>query len=281
MLATVTLVASAIRTQLAFRQLVSMADLRAQANTDDLTGLPNRRALYADIPTRLALAQGQRGALLLLDLDRFKEVNDSLGHHAGDRLLIQVGTRLAEQLRAGDLLGRLGGDEFAVLLADADHDGAVAFARALRTALAVPFTLEGIALETDVSIGIALYPDHGTDVDVLLGRADMAMYRAKTGRVGHHVFTNSDDTRSETRLRTLEELRTALAGRPAGAALPAQDRPGDRRGHGVEALVRWEHPMRGLLVPGQLPRPRRGRRADALPHAGGARAGAGPGRRLA
>ncbi len=248
-LASVTLLGGAVRTHLAFRQLVTMADLRRQATTDDLTGLPNRRALYAEVPALLTAAEGRRGALLVLDLDRFKEVNDSLGHHAGDRLLIQVGIRLAEQLRPSDLLGRLGGDEFAILLADADHDRAVAIAVELRAVLAQPFTLEGIALETDVSIGIALYPDQGRDLDVLLRRADMAMYRAKAGRAGHHVFTNSDDTRTETRLRTLEELRTALASDQL--VLHYQPKVDLETGdvHGVEALVRWNHPTRGLVYP--------------------------------
>jgi len=210
-LAGVTLLAAAARTQLAFRQLVRMADLRRQARTDDLTGLPNRRALYADVPARLAAAGRRPRALLLLDLDRFKEVNDSLGHHVGDRLLVQVGTRLAEHVRDGDLLARLGGDEFAVLLEDTDHDRAVAVAGELRAVLAEPFTLEGIALQTDASVGIALFPDHGDDLTVLLRRADMAMYRAKTARVGQHVYAGADDTRGEERLRTREELRIALA----------------------------------------------------------------------
>jgi diguanylate cyclase len=107
--------------------------------------------------------------LLLLDLDKFKEVNDSLGHHVGDQLLIQVGARLAEQLRDGDMLARLGGDEFAVLLTDTTRGQAVATAVKLRSALAEPFLLEGIALGTDVSIGVSLAPQHGSDLSVLRG----------------------------------------------------------------------------------------------------------------
>ncbi len=248
-LAGVTLIAAAARTHIAYRQLVSMADLRRQARTDDLTGLPNRRTLYADVPDLLAAEPDRPSALLLLDLDRFKEVNDSLGHHAGDRLLIQVGTRLALQLQPGDLLARLGGDEFAILLADADGDRAVTVARELRTVLAEPFILEGIALQTGVSVGIALYPDQGDDLNALLRRADMAMYRAKSGHVGYHVFATTDDTRSEVRLRTLDELRTALA--VDQLVLHYQPKVALETGAvtGVEALVRWNHPQRGLLMP--------------------------------
>ena len=125
-LAGVTLLAAAARTQVAFRQLLRMADLRRQAITDHLTGLPNRRALYVQADARMAEAGCRPQALLLLDLDRFKEVNDSLGHQAGDQLLIQVGARLGEHLRPGDLLVRLGGDEFAVLLDDAGAEQAAA-----------------------------------------------------------------------------------------------------------------------------------------------------------
>jgi diguanylate cyclase (GGDEF)-like protein len=248
-LAGVTLIMTAVRTQLAFRQLVKMADLRRQALTDDLTGLPNRRALYADVPERLAARPLRPGALLLLDLDRFKEVNDSLGHDVGDRLLIQVGTRLSAHLRAGDLLARLGGDEFAVFLDNAGPEQAVAVAVKLRAALAESFTLEGIALQADVSIGIALFPDQGDDLKVLLRKADMAMYKAKTARSGHHVYMSVDNSHGDERLRTLEELRIAL--RDDQLVLHYQPKIDLVTGavNGVEALVRWRHPARGLLYP--------------------------------
>ena len=248
-LAAVTLVAAAARTQLAFRQLQRLPDLRRQTRTDDLTGLPNRRALYADVPVRLHQGRGHRCALLLLDLDRFKEVNDSLGHHVGDRLLVQVGTRLSHELRAGDLLARLGGDEFAILLDGADQDQAVAVAVKLRSVLAEPFTLEGIALQTDVSIGIALFPEQGLDLSVLLRRADMAMYRAKTARAGHRVYTVADNTRGDDRLRTLEELRTALAADQLVVHYQPKVDLVDDEVRSVEALVRWCHPRRGLQYP--------------------------------
>jgi len=191
-LAAVTLLAAAARTQVAFRQLAHMADLRRQeATTDPLTGLANRRALTAEVPARLE-DPGRSRALLLLDLDKFKEVNDSLGHQVGDLLLVQVGARLREQLYPGDLLARLGGDEFAVLLEDAGHDQAVAVAGKLHAALAETFTLDDMAVHSAVSIGIALFPDDGPDLSELLRKADIAMYHAKTSGDGVHVYGSGD-----------------------------------------------------------------------------------------
>ena len=247
-LATLTLIATAGRTQLAFRQLRRLADLRRQATTDDLTGLPNRRAFYTNVSTQLTHT-GTPHALLLLDLDKFKEVNDSLGHHVGDQLLVQAGARLAEQLREGDLLARLGGDEFAVLLSDTTRDQAVAVAVKLRAAIAGPFTLEGIALRTDVSIGLSLAPEHGSDLTVLLRRADIAMYKAKKGRDGYGIYTGADDTVGEERLRTLQELRTALAEDQLTLHYQPKLDLFTNEVRGVEALARWDHPTRGLLYP--------------------------------
>ncbi|TFD00991.1 EAL domain-containing protein [Cryobacterium sinapicolor] len=246
-LASLALVGATIRTILAFRELGRMVNLRTQTRTDDLTGLPNRRALYADVPG--LLSGGHRRALLVLDLDRFKEVNDSLGHDAGDRLLVQVGERLAAQLGPDDLLARLGGDEFAILLAEAGAVEAEAAAVTLLDALAVPFTLAGIALTTTASVGIALYPAQGGDLRVLLRKSDMAMYKAKAARSGHHVYRTSDDSHGDTRLRTLEELRNALTGHELVLHYQPKIELASGAVHGVEALVRWQHPVRGLLFP--------------------------------
>ncbi|MBG6057983.1 diguanylate cyclase (GGDEF)-like protein [Cryobacterium sp. MP_M5] len=223
--------------------------LRVLSRTDDLTGLPNRRAFYADVPGRLGAGDSRRSALLLLDLDRFKEVNDSLGHDVGDRLLVQVGVRLAGALRATDLLARLGGDEFGVLLVNSGHDEAVAVAVKLRAALAEPFLLEGITLHSSASMGIAVHPEQGNDVTALMRKADMAMYKAKSTRSGHHVYQSDDDSHGDVRLRTLQELRTAIA--DDELELHYQPKVDLATGdvQGVEALVRWNHPTRGLLLP--------------------------------
>ena len=230
------------------RQMV----LRRQLRTDDLTGLPNRRALYTAVAGRLAADRAQPRALMLLDLDRFKEINDSLGHDAGDRLLIQVGSRLASELAPGDFLARLGGDEFAILLNDSGRLEAEAAALRLRTALAAPFTLEGISLQTSGSIGIALYPDQGDDLTGLLRKADMAMYKAKSGHSGHHVYRSADNSHGATRLRTLHELRIALAQDQLVLHYQPKIELGTGTVNGVEALVRWNHPTRGLLFPDQF-----------------------------
>jgi diguanylate cyclase (GGDEF)-like protein len=246
-LAAATLIFSSFRTVIAFRELGRMGDLAMLARSDDLTGLPNRRALYAEVPARLAL--GGRNALLLLDLDRFKEVNDSLGHDVGDVLLMQVSRLLGARLGADDLLVRLGGDEFAIFLGNAGREEAEGVAMSLQSALAVPHTLEGISLQTSASIGIALCPDHGDSLGVLMRKADMAMYRAKVRRGGHRVYHPVDDSHGDTRLRTLEELRTALVTNELVLHYqPKIDLPGGEV-RGVEALVRWNHPQRGLLHP--------------------------------
>ena len=184
-LAGVTLLAAGACSQLAFRRLARMADLRRlAAATGDLTGLPNRRALYAKGQARLVEQRRQRQALLMLDLDKFKEVNDSLGHRAGDQRLIQVGGRLGAHLRDADMLARLGGDEFAVLLDDAGQQEAVEVAVKLRAAMDEPFALEDMALHSRVSVGIALFPRDGSGLSALLRKADIAMYKAKTSFKG-------------------------------------------------------------------------------------------------
>jgi diguanylate cyclase len=250
-LATLTQVATAGRTQLAFRQVRRLADLRKQASTDELTGLPNRRAFYARADARLAVP-GAKLALLLLDLDRFKEVNDSLGHLVGDQLLIQIGIRLSEQLREGDLLARLGGDEFAILLTDTTHEQAIAVVVKLRAALAIPHTLEGIALRTDASVGLAFAPEHGNELNVLLRRADIAMYKAKRGRDGHRVYSDVDDAGGAGKLRGLQELHTALAEQQMTLHYQPKLDLVTNEVRDVEALIRWNHPSKGLLYPGSF-----------------------------
>jgi diguanylate cyclase (GGDEF)-like protein len=169
------------------RQLIRQAAAsHHQALHDPLTGLPNRE-LFADRvgqAIRTADRQLRPAALLLLDLDRFKDVNDTLGHHHGDQLLDQVATRLTRVLRQVDTVARLGGDEFAVLLPEVDAEGAPAVAEKLQVALHQPLTLDGVGLDLDASIGIAVYPDHGGDAAELLQHADVAMYAAKQTHAG-------------------------------------------------------------------------------------------------
>ncbi len=250
-LATLTVIATAGRTQLAFQQLGRLADLRRQASTDELTGLPNRRAFYARADAQLA-GDDPDLALLLLDLDRFKEVNDSLGHLVGDQLLIQIGLRLSQELRDGDLVARLGGDEFAILLTGTTREQAIAIAVKLRLAVAVPHTLEGIALRSDVSVGLAFAPEHGTELSVLLRRADIAMYKAKRARDGYRVYSDVDDTAGAGRLRAQQELHLALAEQQMTLHYQPKLDLVTNEVHDVEALVRWNHPTRGLLYPGSF-----------------------------
>ena len=252
-LAGVALLAAAARSQMAFRLLVRMANLRRHdAATDELTGLSNRRALYAEGHTRLAEPHCRRQALLMLDLDKFKEVNDSLGHHTGDQLLFQVAARLRENLREGDFLSRLGGDEFAMLLDDAGHDEAVNAAVKVRAALDEPFALGDATLYIRASVGIAMFPDDTDDdpsLRTLLRKADIAMYKAKASGVGHYVYSGTDNAEGDGRLRTAEELLTAMSGDQL--VLHYQPKVDLATGdvHSVEALVRWDHPTRGLLYP--------------------------------
>jgi diguanylate cyclase (GGDEF)-like protein len=240
----------------ALRSTRLVQKLGYDATHDSLTGLANRRGLYTDGQSRLATTPHRRRALLLLDLDKFKEVNDSLGHHAGDQLLVEVGNRLRGQLRGGDLLARLGGDEFAVLLEDAGRDEAANVAENLRAALAEPFTtragpstLGSLTLHSTVSIGIARFPDDGPDLSTLLRKADIAMYKAKVTGDGHHVYSDTDNADGAARLRTVDELQVAMTSDQF--VLHYQPKIDLESGdvHSVEALVRWNHPTRGLLYP--------------------------------
>jgi diguanylate cyclase (GGDEF)-like protein len=232
---------------------VASRRLRHLALHDELTGLPNRTLLYERVED--ATRSGEPAALLLIDLDRFKEVNDTLGHDHGDRLLEEVARRLERALRRDDTLARLGGDEFAVLLRDVpDRAAAVELAGRLQDALERPFTLNGVVAILEASIGIAHCPDHGSDVNLLVQRADVAMYDAKRGRTRIETYSEDRDPYSAERLQLLAELRAAIAG--GQLVLHYQPKvtlaPGGERVAGVEALVRWDHPTRGLLPPSEF-----------------------------
>ncbi len=254
-LATATLLTAGLRVVLAMRDLRSLAESRRLALTDDLTGLGNRRLFGRDLEQLLARAAGPapagvpgvgRLALLLLDLNRFKEINDSFGHPAGDELLRQIGPRLHAVLRRSDTIARLGGDEFAAVLSAADGEVAVAAARRITEELQRPFTLGRVSLHVTASIGIARYPQDATDAAGLLRCADVAMYAAKAGRRPHAVY-DADRDDSHDRLRLAEDLRAAIRDRELH--LHYQPQLDLRSGvvRSVEALVRWRHPDRGAV----------------------------------
>ncbi len=222
---------------------------------DPLTDLPNR-SLFHDRSQQAILSARRDGtgvALMILDLDRFKEVNDTLGHHNGDLLLQEIGARLRTGLRESDSVARLGGDEFGLLLPHvADGDEAVMLGERVRAVLRRPFTLEGVTLDLEASVGVALYPKHGDDVDTLLQRADVAMYLAKEDRSGCELYAADRDEYSPHRLALAAELRRALDERELVLHYqPKADLTNDRI-VAVEALVRWEHPEHGLLTPDQF-----------------------------
>jgi diguanylate cyclase (GGDEF)-like protein len=233
-----------------FREASSLADSHQLARTDELTGLGNRRSFYDTAQQQLA-AGDSIGALLLLDLDRFKEVNDSLGHHAGDDLLRLVATRLRKNLHGtSEVLSRLGGDEFAVLVVGATSAEAQEVAGGIREVLEPPFSVDGVTVRVNASIGISLFPEQGTEVSALLRRADIAMYQAKASRSGLYVYTPaSDSLHGQHRMRNLEELRTAIFSRALVVHYQPKIDVRTLAVTGVEALVRWQHPTRGLLLP--------------------------------
>jgi diguanylate cyclase (GGDEF)-like protein/PAS domain S-box-containing protein len=227
--------------------------LRHQAMHDGLTDLPNRMMLFDRLADALEAARsdGRLIALLLMDLDRFKEVNDTFGHHFGDVLLKQVAFRLRNQLHIDDTVARLGGDEFAIVLTSALDANAVAMtARRILNSLQQPFVVEGQVLEVGASIGIALYPQHGSDARTLMRRADVAMYATKQSNAGF-TFHERDEQESRVpdQLSLVVEMRTALERNEF--ELYYQPKRHLRSGliTRVEVLIRWNHPQRGLLMP--------------------------------
>ena len=219
---------------------------------DTLTGLPNRALLSDRFEQALRGAQrdGTATGLLLIDLDRFKEINDTFGHHYGDALLTQVGPRLTGVLRGVDTVARLGGDEFAVLLPGVhDVEAVIAVAAKLQTALTEPFHVEGVDLDVEASFGAVLSGAHGTDPSTLLQHADIAMYVAKTQNLGVFAYDPAVDGHSSAKLALLGDLRRSLD--RGELVLHYQPKISISTGEvvGAEALVRWQHPERGLVFP--------------------------------
>ena len=224
-----------------------------QANFDQLTGLPNRHMFLDRLQHEAAHAkrEGACLALLFIDLDHFKQVNDSLGHEKGDMLLRQAARRISERVRATDTVARLGGDEFTVILAGVGQLGGIErVLQELTAALALPFVLDGDTAQVSASVGVALYPADAESSDALLRHADQAMYAAKSaGRNGYSYFTPALQQAAELRRSTVREMRLALAQDQFEVHYQPIIRLCDGSIERAEALLRWRHPQRGLLAP--------------------------------
>jgi len=279
MLAALSLTAVAARFAVTFRDVSALAESHHQTMTDELTGLSNRLAVATALTAATFDEPGstrwdRRGAklgLVLLGLDQFQEISASLGRSVSDELRYRVATRLSRSVRPADLLARVGADEFAVLLNQADLTTTRAQAGALMDALRAPFALDHITVQIDVSIGVAMWPDHCTHPQELLGCAEAAMAHARTMTSHIAVYDAAADLHTNHDGQFIADLRSMLAPDGRGAA-PADSRPGeevpdagmlmcyyqpkieadDDSVHSVEALVRWRHPARGLLLPDQF-----------------------------
>ena len=227
------------------------AKLVHQALHDALTGLPNRTLFHDRVAQGLRRSQrtGLSCAVLLMDLDRFKEVNDTLGHEAGDALLHQLGERIQSCMRAVDTVARIGGDEFGFLLSDVDEQLAKELVARIQLELRNPFTVQGLSLHVEASIGIAVFPEHGDSGEQLLQRADVAMYTAKRAGSGFAFYDANHDDHTPTRLVLVGDLRRALDSRELTVHYQPQVELESGRVAAVEALLRWEHPTHGLLHP--------------------------------
>ncbi len=228
-----------------------VADREREALHDTLTDLPNRTLLRLRMTRAIEehARSGRRFAVLLVDLDHFKDINDTLGHHVGDELIVEVARRIAENLRPGDTVARLGGDEFAIL---ADLDGAadgLGVAQRMLDALEDPFTADSVRLDVQASMGLALHPEHGADVDTLLQRADIALYDAKKQRGSVRLYEPAADDHTPERLVLATELRDGLQADELFLEFQPQVAALTGRTVGLEALVRWRHPRHGVLMP--------------------------------
>jgi diguanylate cyclase (GGDEF)-like protein len=253
-LAAATLIAAGIRSAISLTSLRALTESRRrQAITDQLTGLGNRRALFQLLDDYFAEqadadAIPRTLAFLFVDLNGFKEVNDSFGHPAGDDLLHQLGTRLRGSLREQDLFVRFGGDEFAVALLDANADYAATVAARLTSRLEEPFMLEAVRAKISASIGIAVVPDDANNTNDLMRCADLAMYRAKLAGKCFAIYQEDLDGVGN-RMRLVEELRDAIMQRQLELHYQPQVDLGSGEIVAVEALIRWDHPRLGYIPP--------------------------------
>ncbi len=227
------------------------ADLEKLAVLDPLSGLPNRTLIMDRLQQAIREAKrfGHGIALIMIDLDHFKEVNDTLGHGVGDKLLIAVSNSLRSGLREPDTVGRLGGDEFAVVLPHANLDTALTVVNKLQTQLQKPLLIGDNNFSVDASMGIAVYPEHGDDPSTLLKCADVAMYVAKRNRGEFSVYDSSQDKHNPDRLELLQDLRIAIQEQTISVAFQPKLDLSNNQVTGVEALARWTHPARGVIPP--------------------------------
>lgn len=237
------------QTQLRRQRQQAQRALEHQALHDSLTDLPNRLQLEQRIEA--ALTSAPSAALLLLDIDNFKEFNDTFGHRLGDALLRQVGPRLREQLDAGAVVARLGGDEFGILLPGADVDQAAKVAHAVLR-VNRPFLADDHAFELMACIGIAVFPEHAANSQLLFQRAEVAMYAAKRSGNSYAVYRRDDDPYDASRLELRADLRRAIDQREIVLYYQPQVALATRQVIGVEALARWKHLERGWISPGEF-----------------------------
>ncbi len=227
------------------------AQLAYQTMHDALTGLPNRVLILDRLQNAIIQAKRTNNSVVvfLLDLDHFKDVNDTLGHPVGDLLLQEMGRRLPIVLRQGDTIGRLGGDEFALVLPDTDEVGAWSVARKLLDELTTPFNVDGHNLIVDASLGMAIFPDHGEDDATLLRRADVAMYVAKKGEERIAVYSSATDVFSVERLALMADLRSAIEADQLRLYYQPIVELKTGKVTRAEALARWNHPVKGMIPP--------------------------------
>ena len=226
-------------------------ELEYQATHDSLTGLPNRMMLHQRLDYHLLIASRERQSLIfmMMDLNRFKEINDTLGHHIGDNLLVQVGERISQLLRSVDTIARLGGDEFAILLPNTNHDQAAHVSNTINKALAEPFNVNDYELQVSGSIGIAEFPSDGTDSNTLMQHADVAMYISKREKSGHHFYSASEDSHSIDRLSLASDLKAAIENDQLELHYQPKYQMTSKQIIGAEALLRWQHPELGHISP--------------------------------
>jgi diguanylate cyclase (GGDEF)-like protein/PAS domain S-box-containing protein len=239
---------------LAIERKEARAQIAQLAYYDTLTGLPNRARLRNLISEAIAqVADGKSIALAFLDIDNFKDVNDSLGHSAGDEMLVEFAQRLHTQILPGDVLGRLGGDEFVILLPERDAAAASMVASRIMDALGPPLKLGARQVPVSASMGISIYPDNATNLDTLIQQADAAMYKAKqAGRATYRFFSADMNRLAEQRLAYSAALRAAIAGGGLSLHYQPQVRTSDGSLHGVEALARWHDPVLGEVSPAKF-----------------------------